>query len=204
VTGRNIAIHDITYEELSKIELGSWMPGEYEHVHLATLREALELAKENDMNVQVELKGHHDDKNFEENVLAVINETGMHDNVMVIAQDASRLKRIMELDPTITKGYCMVIAVGALDDIEYTDNITIEESYVTPELVRAMHEKGIKVFCWTVDLDDTVQYLVSCDVDVIGTDNPMLINNALDKADYSGGISRAAHILMHMIANMDK
>lgn len=204
VTGRNIAIHDATYEELSKIELGPWMPGEYEHVHICTLREALELAKENDMNVQVELKGHAADKNFEENVLAVINETGMHDNVMIIAQDASRLQRIMELDPTITKGYCMVIAVGDLYDIEYTDNITIEESYVTPELVRAMHEKGIKVFCWTVDLDDTVQYLVSCDVDVIGTDNPMLINNALDKADYSGGLSRTAHILMHMIANMDK
>ena len=204
VTGRNLAIHDVTYEDLSKIELGSWMPGEYEHVHICTLREALELAKENDMNVQVELKGHPADKNFEENVIKVINETGMHDNVMIIAQDASRLMRVMEIDPTITKGYCMVIAVGDLNDIEYTDNITIEETYVTPELVRAMHEKGIKVFCWTVDLDDTVQYLVSCDVDVIGTDNPMLINNALDKADYSGGLSRAAHILMHMIANMDK
>ena len=204
VTGRNLAIHDVTYEDLSKIELGPWMPGEYEHVHICTLREALELAKENDMNVQVELKGHPADKNFEENVINVINETGMHDNVMIIAQDASRLMRVMEIDPTITKGYCMVIAVGDLNDIEYTDNITIEETYVTPELVRAMHEKGIKVFCWTVDLDDTVQYLVSCDVDVIGTDNPMLINNALDKADYSGGLSRIAHILMHMIANMDK
>lgn len=204
VTGRNLAIHDVTYEDLSKIELGPWMPGEYEHVHICTLKEALELAKENDMNVQVELKGHPADKNFEENVIKVINETGMHDNVMIIAQDASRLMRVMEIDPTITKGYCMVIAVGDLNDIEYTDNITIEETYVTPELVRAMHEKGIKVFCWTVDLDDTVQYLVSCDVDVIGTDNPMLINNALDKADYSGGLSRAAHILMHMIANMDK
>ena len=204
VTGRNLAIHDVTYEDLSKIELGPWMPGEYEHVHICTLREALELAKENNMNVQVELKGHPADKNFEENVLNVINETGMHDNVMIIAQDASRLMRVMEIDPTITKGYCMVIAVGDLNDIEYTDNITIEETYVTPELVRAMHEKGIKVFCWTVDIDDTVQYLVSCDVDVIGTDNPMLINNALDKADYSGGLSRAAHILMHMIANMDK
>ena len=204
VTGRNLAIHDVTYEDLSKIELGPWMPGEYEHVHICTLREALELAKGNDMNVQIELKGHPADKNFEENVIKVINETGMHDNVMIIAQDASRLMRVMEIDPTITKGYCMVIAVGDLNDIEYTDNITIEETYVTPELVRAMHEKGIKVFCWTVDLDDTVQYLVSCDVDVIGTDNPMLINNALDKADYSGGLSRAAHILMHMIANMDK
>jgi len=204
VTGRNLSIHDSTYEELARCEIGSWMPGEFEHVRIATLREALELAKENDMNVQVELKGHPDDISFEENVLDVINETGMHDNVMIIAQDASRLERINVLDPTITKGYCMVVAFGDLNDIEYTDNITIEESYVTPDLVKRMHEQGILVFCWTVDLDDTVQYLVSCDVDVIGTDNPMLISNALDKADYSGGFSRACHILMHMIANMDK
>ena len=204
VTGQNLSIHDHTFEELYQFEFGDWMPGEYEHVKLTTLEAALTLAKENDMSVQVELKGHPDDVGFEENVLSIINKTGMHDNVMIIAQDASRLERIMELDPTITKGYCMVIAMGELNDIEYTDNITIEESYVTPDLVRRMHEQGVMVFCWTVDLDDTVQYLVSCDVDVIGTDNPMLISSALDKADYSGGFSRAFHILMHMIANMDK
>ena len=204
VTGQNLAIHDHTFEELSACKFGDWMPGDYEQVSVPTLKSVLELAKENDMNVQVELKGHPDDIGFEENVLQVINETGMRDNVMIIAQDASRLKRIMELDPDITKGYCMVVAIGDLNDIEYTDNITIEESYVTPDLVRQMHERGMKVFCWTVDSDDSVQYLVSCDVDVIGTDNPLLISNALDKADYSGGISRAFHIVMHMIANMDK
>ena len=86
----------------------------------------------------------------------------------------------------------------------HRNNITIEETYVTPELVRNMHAKGVKVFCWTVDKDDTVQYLVSCGVDVIGTDNPLLISDALEKADYSGGFSRAFHIVMHMIAKMDK
>ena len=204
VTGQNLTIHDHTYKELSECELGEWMPGDYDDVYIATLEEALILAKENDMNVQVELKGHPADVNFEENVLKIINETDMRDNVMIISQDASRLERVAELDPEITKGYCMFLAMGELDDIEYTDNITIEETYVTPELVRDMHEKGIMVFCWTVDRDETVQYLVSCDVDVIGTDDPMLITDALDKADYSGGFSRAFHIVMHMIAHMDK
>lgn len=180
------------------------MPGGYENVTITTLKEALDLAKANHMNVQVELKGHSSDVNFEENVLKVINDAQMHDNVMIIAQDASRLQRVKELDPTITKGYCMVIAVGNLNDIDYTDNITIEETNVTPELVRQMHAKGKKVFCWTVDLDDTVQYLVSCGVDVIGTDNPMLISNAVEKADYRGGLARRFHIVMHIIANMDK
>ena len=204
VTGINYTIHDHTFAELSRVEFGSWMPGDFDQVTIPTLEEVLTFAKENEMNVQVELKGHPLDVNFEENVLKVINDTGMHDNVMVIAQDARRLQRVMELDPTITKGYCMAIALGDLNDIPYTDNITIEETYVTPELVRNMHEKGVKVFCWTVDKDDTVQYLVSCGVDVIGTDDPMLISAALEKADYSGGFSRAFHIVMHMIAKMDK
>ena len=204
VTGQNLSIHGCTFDELKKCEFGSWMPGNYEHVTVPTLEEVLTFAKENEMHVQVELKGNPDDVDFEEHVLEVINKTGMHDNVMVIAQDASRIKRIMELDPTITKAYCIFIGLGELEDIEYTDNISIEESYVTPELVRRMHAEGKKVFCWTVDLDDTVQYLISCDVDVIGTDNPMLISNAVEKGDCSGGITRIFHIVMHVIANMDK
>ena len=203
-TGVNLTIHDNTYDELVSHELGSWMPGDYEHVKMTTLKEALRLAKQNHMNVQVELKGHKDDVNFEENVLKVINEAEMRDNVMIISQDASRLKRIYELDPGITKGYCMFFAIGNVEDIYYTDNVTVEETYVTPELVNRLHAQGKKVFCWTVDLDDTVQYLVSCGVDVIGTDNPMLISNALEKADYSGGLPRVFHYLMHIIATMDK
>ena len=204
VTGQNLTIHDHTYEELTACEFGSWMPGNYEHVVVPTLEEVLTFAKENDMHVQVELKGHPDDKHFEENVLKVINETGMHDNVMVIAQDAHRLQRMMVLDPDLTQAYCVFIGMGHLEDIEYSDNISIEESYVTPGLVHRMHSEGKKVFCWTVDKDDTVQYLVSCGVDVIGTDDPMLISNAVEKADCSGGIMRIIHILMHIVADMDK
>lgn len=204
VTGINLAIHDHTYEELVKCEMGNWMPGNYEHVTIPTLREALTLAKREGMFVQVELKGHPDDVDFEEHVIDVINETGMHGRVMVIAQDASRLQRVKEIDPTLTKGYCVFIAYGDVCDIDYTDNITVEESNITPEFVHRVHEQGKKVFCWTVDLDDTVQYLVSCDVDVIGTDNPILISNAVEKADCSGGISRVFHIIMHIIADMDK
>lgn len=203
-TGANLSIHDHTFEELTSCEFGNWMPGNYEHVTVPSLKEALTFAYENGLYVQVELKGHPDDVNFEENVLKVINETGMHSRVMVIAQDAKRMQRIKELDPMITKGYCVFIAQGNIWDVNYTDNISVEESNVTPELVRQMHARGKKVFCWTVDLDDTVQYLVSCDVDVIGTDNPMLISNAVEKADCSGGISRIFHIFMHIIADMDK
>jgi len=202
VTGHDLQISTHTYDELVQYEMGSWMPGVFEHVTIPKLEEALTSAKEHGVNVQVELKGSKGDVAFEEHVLDVINACGMHDNVMVICQDATRMQRVAALDPTITKGYCMVIAQGRVEDISYTDNVTIEENNVTPELVHRLHDEGILVFCWTVDLEDTVQYLVSCDVDVIGTDNPLLISAALDHADYAGGIARVYHIFLNTIANM--
>lgn len=202
VTGQDVLIREHTYDEVAQCEMGEWMPGAYEHVQAPKLEDVLNAARDNGVSVQVELKGSEGDKDFEEHVLDVINKTGMHDNVMVIGQDAKRMMRVAELDPTITKGYCMFVAQGRVEDIPYTDNVTIEETNVTPELVHRLHGEGVKVFCWTVDLQDTVQYLVSCDVDVIGTDNPLLINAALDHVDYSGGLPRFFYIIMNVITDM--
>ena len=46
VSGQNLAIREHTFEELKKCEYGSWMPGNYEHVTIPTLEEALTFAKE--------------------------------------------------------------------------------------------------------------------------------------------------------------
>ena len=203
-TGQKLVIHDSTLAELQQCEFGPWMPGSYEGITMPTLEEILTFLHDHDMHVQVELKGNKDDVDFEKNVLDVINKTGMHDQVMVIAQDYNRLVKINELDPTITKGYCMALAFGKLDDIECTDNVSIEESNVTAELVHDLHSRGVKVFCWTVDKEDTIQYLVSCGVDVIGTDDPTMVSAALEKVNYSGGLARITNIIMNYIGNMDK
>jgi glycerophosphoryl diester phosphodiesterase len=202
VTGHDLKISEHTYDELVQYTMGDWMPGAYEGVVIPKLEEALLSAKEHGVNVQVELKGSKGDKDFEKHVLEVIEACGMHDNVMVIGQDAERMKRVAELDPTITKGYCMFVAQGRVEDIWFTDNVTIEETNVTPELVDRLHREGVKVFCWTVDREDTIQYLVSCGVDVIGTDNPLLVSAALDHADYSGGLLRFFHVVMNVVSHL--
>ncbi len=51
-------------------------------------------------------------------------------------------------------------------------------------------------------MEDTAQYLVSCDVDVIGIDNPLLMSAALNHADYRGGLPRILNILLNIMANM--
>jgi hypothetical protein len=62
----------------------------------------------------------------------------------------------------------------------------------------------MKVFCWTADDPDGIQYLVSCGVDVIGTDDPVMVTKMLDEADYSGGIRRFYHLAVNKIADMER
>ena len=89
-------------------------------------------------------------------------------------------------------------------EVENADNLSAEVGTVTPELVHALHEAGMKVFCWTADDPDGIQYLVSCGVDVIGTDDPVMVTEQLDKADYSGGVRRIYHLTMDRIAGMER
>jgi len=89
-------------------------------------------------------------------------------------------------------------------EVEDADNLSAEVGTVSPELVHALHEAGMKVFCWTADDPDGIQYLVSCGVDVIGTDDPVMVVEKLDEADYSGGIRRFYHLMMNKIADMER
>ena len=122
------------------------MPGEYENVSFATLHDVLSFAKENGLHVQVELKGHKDDLDFEKNVLQVIYDCDMKNDVMIITQDYNRLIKVDESDHDILKAFCIVFGKGELDTIEHSDNISLEESSITPYIVHKLHERGAKVF----------------------------------------------------------
>ncbi|MDO5456079.1 MAG: glycerophosphodiester phosphodiesterase family protein [Eubacteriales bacterium] len=204
VCGVNIPISRLSYEELREYKMGDWMPGNYEDVTIPTLEEILLLAKENNVKVQVDIKGTGREKDYEEGILKAINDTGMHDEVMVISISGERIKRIKELDPTIVTAHAVIKAWSNYAQVEDADNLSLELGGVSPDIVHAIQESGMKVFCWTADDAKDIQYLVSCGVDVIGTDNPIMVLDELKRADYSGGFRRIFHIVMYMLQRMEK
>ncbi len=204
VCGRNVHIFRTTYEELKKLKMGYWMPGNYQDVTYPTLEEVLLLAKKNHVRVQIDIKGCGREKDFEERILKAVEDTGMHDQVMVISIYSNRIKRIKTLDPTIVTAHAVMKAWGNYTQVEDADNLSIELSGVTPGIVHQIHESGMKVFCWTADDEEDIQYLVSCGVDVIGTDNPTMVLDELSRADFSGGARRIFHLAMSMIQRIEK
>ena len=204
VTGHDAKVTEHTYEELQQFKMLNTLPGNYENVTVPKLEDVMKAVKEKDAFLQIELKTNGHDKNLEEEVVRMIHELDMKDQVVVISLKSDTIKAIKALDPEVKTAVCAFAAWEDFYKVPYTDYLSMNDSEVTPELVHALHQKGMKVLCWTVDDEDVVQYLISCDIDVIGTNDPLTILNAVEHADKKGGISRIFHLAMNQVAAMQR
>ena len=204
VTGRSVEISRSTYEEVSKLTMLPSMPGQYEDVRAPKLDELLDLMEEYpEAQIQIELKPTGHDINLEEEVVKMIHAHNIKDRCYVICLNYEPLLKVKELDPEIRTGVAVMDAWDTYTGVEGVDVLSCADSAVNPDLVKAMHEKGFKVMVWTVDDIDAVQYLVSCGVDVIGTNDPLEIMEGVELADASGGMSRIFHVIMHMFKGLE-
>ena len=197
------AVADFRYDDLKELKVKS-SDERYQDIHIATLEDVLKLAKQNSMKVQIETKPSNKKTGLEEEVLRLVNETGMHDDVMIISLHTESIKKIKELDPDMVTAHAVMMTWKDYAKVDDADNLSAEIGTITPLLVHELHEAGMKVFCWTADDPSDIQYLVSCGVDVIGTDDPLMVNQKLKECDYSGGVTRCYHLMMHILAEMER
>ena len=196
VSGKKIFVHDSSYEELMQLDVGSWFSEEFSYVRLSTLDEVLKKCKDN-VKVQIELKPTEYDHELEEKVIEVIRDNQMEDEVIIISLNADTLKRVKEIAPDITTGYCMAVAWGHIEDLDFADMFTVEAGNASESLVKRVHDEGKELFVWTINDDDNVQKQVYCGVDGILSDDPVMLREAIDEADYSGGMQRIFSFLMN-------
>ena len=197
------AVADFRYDDLKELKVKS-SDERYQDVHITTLEDVLKLAKQNKMKVQIETKPSNKKTGLEEEVLRLVNETGMHDDVMIISLHTESIKKIKELDPDMITAHAVMMTWKDYAKVDDADNLSAEIGTITPLLVHELHEAGMKVFCWTADNPSDIQYLVSCGVDVIGTDDPVMVNQKLKECNYSGGATRCYHLMMHILAEMER
>lgn len=190
VSGVDVCVHEMPYDKLMELDVGSWFSPKFKGLHFSTLDEVLDVCKDK-IKVQIEIKPTAYDKRLPEQVADIIRSHEMEDQCLVISMADQPLKTIKEYAPDIKTGYCMMIADGDLSNIDFSDDVTIEEQNVSAVLVNQMHMKNKKVFVWTINSTDNLQALVDAEVDGIITDDPVLISKALDEdVDYIGGFAR--------------
>ena len=173
VAGVNRSIASMTFEELEKLDVGSWFSSEYAGTRIPSLSEVLELcSQKTSLNIEIKYVG----KNSElpEKTAEMVREYGMENQCVITSTNLSYLKRVKEALPEIRTGYIISAVYGNFYSSEDVDFISIRSGFVTSALMQNAHEQGKAVYAWTVNTKSELERLTLLGVDGIITDRPVL------------------------------
>ncbi|MGC9529251.1 MAG: glycerophosphodiester phosphodiesterase, partial [Candidatus Bipolaricaulaceae bacterium] len=172
-------VEDFTLEEIKRLDAGSWflardpfgtlaggqVPGElstaFRGEPVPTLREALLATRELGLLADVELKGSlaafalsGRQRSLVQRTVAVIDELGMTDRVLVSSFAGEMIGYVKELAPTITAAPIVIFPPqdlrGYLDRLG-ADGVAVSTMGFSPQAAAALAEAGYQVYVWTVN-----------------------------------------------------
>jgi len=173
VAGLNRTIGSYDYDDLVRLDVGTWFSDEYKGEYIPTLQEAMEYCK-GKINLNIEIKNLGEDSDIPKKVVQLIDEYQMKEQCVVTSTRFSYLVRIKKADPHIRTGYIISAAYGNFYSSDSIDFISIRSSFINERLVEAAHEKGKTVHAWTVNGKSEMERMKMLGVDNIITDYPIL------------------------------
>lgn len=157
-----------TFDELRKYDFGSWKGEEFKETKIPSFSEALKCAKENNLNLYIELKK---EKGFTEEraeaLIEQIKEVNMEDKITWISFDADCLKTISKMVPNSRLGFLVKSepnknTIKTLEWLQNEDNevfLDVKAQKMTKEADELLENAGFEFEAWTVDDIETLKLM---------------------------------------------
>ncbi|MCF6138956.1 glycerophosphodiester phosphodiesterase [Pseudalkalibacillus berkeleyi] len=173
-------VGDLTYDELRKLDAGSWYGEAFKGEHLPTLGEVLD-AYEGDMKFLIELKSPSLYPGIEEKVNDALEKRDLdeaeEESVIVQSFDFHSMQMFHKINDEVPIGVLTSnpkdLTAQSLEIFkEYADYVNPSKDEVDRDLVNQIHELDMGIMPWTVRAKEDVQPLLDAGVDGIITDYP--------------------------------
>lgn len=164
-------LKDYTYEELSRLDAGSWFSTEYAGERLPLLADVLrQLPADILLNIELKRLACETDSDLAALVIELLRQYPRP--VLISSFDHYLLKEVQSIDNTLPLG--LLYASNLIDVFAYAEQSGLKISAihpsidcVSPELIKRAHQLGIKVNVYTVRRREEVALLKQCQVDGI-------------------------------------
>lgn len=168
MTGQDINVRDLTYEELQKIPC---IEVNGNKCTVPKLEDVINVCK-GKIKLNIEIKtGNNDSEDFVSDIVKIIENTDFVDKCVVTSLDYRALRKVKECNPKIKTGYIMAVAMGEFYDLPCVDFFSMETTFVNGRVVERAHKLNKEIHVWTVNDDDSLKKCVDLEVDNIITDN---------------------------------
>ena len=179
ITGCEGTVADYSLVELEQMDAGIWFDPGFEGEQIPTLAEVLELVRDSDLNIYLELKDIGSVEGFEETVLNVVREYDMQDRCLMASFQYEYLRHFKELDENIQTLFNTSSGSLALAEDFPADYYGLNAEMITADQVEAVHGAGSRAYVWTVNTPVQMRNVAAMGVDGIVTNYPGLARVAL-------------------------
>ena len=178
-TGKNAKVYDLTYEEVSKLDAGSWFSSRFAGTKIPTLEEVLQLCQGR-IGLNVEIKPSESTPTLEAETVRLLREYGFDaSNCVITSQSYESLHKVKALAPEYPTGYILALGVGNYYDLPDADFFSVETTFITSGMVNAIHLRGKTVSAWTIDREADASHMLELGVDDLITDKPEMVRELL-------------------------
>ena len=192
MAGVNLNVWNSSLDQVRAIDVGSWFAPEFADERVPTLTEVLDESRGRS-RVIIELKYYGHDQALEERVVAIVEQSGMVNDVMLMSLNYDGIQKIRALRPDWTIGLLVAQAAGNIAQLD-VDFLAIHSGIAVPRLIRAANESGKQVFVWTINDAVNMSRMLSLGIDGIITDEPRLARAVLEDRN---NMSTSEKLLLH-------
>lgn len=178
MAGLQMRVKDLTFDELTMVNIGSRLNKSAEPERIPMLAEALYEAK-GKAKLIIDLKSYGPGEELARKVVELIEDFDMVEECYIQSLDRESLKQVRQLNPEIKIGQIVYFAIGDLSLLD-VDYYTVEQAILTRQLIERAHKNGREVWVWTVNSERNLKEVLKFDIDGIITDYPARAQNMVE------------------------
>lgn len=177
-------VAEMTLNELKKLDASYIFEGKYGVNPIPTLREYFELVKDTGIVTNIELKtGINPYPGIEEKTLAMIDEFGLREQIIISSFNHYSVMRFKELAPEMPCGFLeesWIIGVADYAKKHGVECLHPIYAAVTEEYANAAHEAGLLINTWTVNTKEDMELMAKRGVNAVIGNYPDLCKEVLE------------------------
>lgn len=182
-------VSEMTLSQLKAFDFGSYFSNEFKGVTLPTLPELLDLTKEMTL-INIEIKPPKTDCDLVKKVVEEIHNYGIVENSIVSCFDPECIRLVKEIDSNVKTGLLyeddplgneiMTFGVAKYCSQLKADAAHPHRKLITHKEVLELHNLGIAVNPWTVNLEEDIIRLTQWGCDALISDVPDYCKKVLE------------------------
>lgn len=193
----NKRIWEITYEDLRKLDAGSWFSPQFAGEPIPRLEDVIAAAKDR-IRLNIELKYNGHENRLEERVVEIIREHDFTRQCVITSLSRRGLMRVREIAPNLPVGYILFQTVGDTIGVG-VDFFSVNTSLASEEFVQSCQDADKEVHVWTVNDRETALRMIDRGVDNLITDEPARMLQLREELEALSNTERVLLALRHSL-----